>query len=78
MSSEKCTAHKNFRLSSEKCTAHKNFRLSSEKCTENENFTCQVKKCTKTKIFRKIFFDFLKKTLAKVFSVGIIGLMKST
>ena len=66
MSSEKCTNHENFRLSSEKCTENEKFRLSSEKCTENENFC------------KKFFFDFLKKTLAKVFSVGIIGHMKST
>ena len=42
-------------MSTEKCTNRKNFRLSTEKCTENE------------KISQKIFFDFLKKTLAKVF-----------
>ena len=66
VSSEKCTENEKFRLSSEKCTENEKFRLSSEKCTENE------------KISQKIFFDFLKKTLAKVFSVGIIGLMKST
>ena len=66
MSSEKCTNRKNFRLSSEKCTNLKIFRLSSENAP-------------KMKKFRKNFFSiFLKKTLAKVFSVGIIGLMKST
>ena len=41
-------------------------------------FVCQMKNARITKISQKFFFDFLKKTLAKVFSVGIIGHMKST
>ena len=60
-------------MSNEKCTnREKNFDghslaiMSNEKCTNRE------------KISQKFFFDFLKKTLAKVFSVGIIGRMKST
>ena len=79
MSTEKCANHENFSLSTEKCANHENFSLSTEKCANHENFSLSNEKCTENENFRKkFFFDFLKKTLAKVFSVGIIGHMKST
>lgn len=78
MSTEKCTNHEKFYLSTEKCTNREKFCLSTEKCTNHENFVCQLKNAPKTKNFAKKFFRFFEKTLAKVFSVGIIGHMKST
>ena len=52
--------------------------MSIENAPKTKIFVCQLKNARKRKIFAKIFFDFLKKTLAKLFSVGIIGHMKST
>ena len=70
LSSEKCTNHENFRLSSEKCTNHENFRLSSEKCTNRKNFRLSSEKCTNRKNFAKIFFRFFEKNSCKSFFGG--------